>query len=555
MRPTSSWGPDGSRTVFDRSTVTEIRWKRQQKVDPADPQAFSEVSLSISRPLDVVPGGVGTIAFGRYSAPDYRVHPGEFIPAVGTRSGTPLVRGTNEITFVLYLPSVLNPMAGIRSRSPATAARKTRLRASWSRLTWQSGDRDDRDRRARIRVRAAQHVCRLVHRLEFHDLSSGGRALDQNGDRRIVAGEGFGAAPPRANLDTSGRDGHRQWVADHMQLVREIEVGMDVDGDTWAALDPSRICYLGHSVAGVRGPSSSAVEPNVRAGVLSVPTAHGRAALRARGGFPPVLQSRVPSVINSPGITSVNGIPVPPPSFNENLPLRMALRSPSFSRRTAARSSGHLSSTRSPVPRDPPVLDDIEWASQSASSIAYASHLRRDPLNGVPAKSVIIQFAYGDRLVPNPSTTALLHAGDLADRATFFRTDIAFPVPPPFLGRVLRRPCIHTSSWTLRSRATMHTSKTSPSTRSNRSPRSSISMEGTISSTPTTGIRSPILMTRVRSLRCLSNHLCLKPSTITASDLTSGTEAVSSRIGGVPPAANTNGLELWRRNAASGPQQ
>jgi hypothetical protein len=51
----------------------------------------------------------------------------------------------------------------------------------------------------------------------------------------------------------------------------------------------------------------------------------------------------------------------------------------------------------------------------------------------VPAKSVIIQFAYGDRLVPNPSTTAILRAGGLADRATFFRTDLRFPVDPtPF---------------------------------------------------------------------------------------------------------------------------
>jgi hypothetical protein len=76
------------------------------------------------------------------------------------------------------------------------------------------------------------------------------------------------------------------------------------------------------------------------------------------------------------------------------------------------------------------VLENIEWASQSAGTLAYAPYIRRDPLNGMTAKSVIIQFAYGDRLVPNPSTTALLRAGDLADRATFFRTDRLFPVNP-----------------------------------------------------------------------------------------------------------------------------
>jgi hypothetical protein len=79
------------------------------------------------------------------------------------------------------------------------------------------------------------------------------------------------------------------------------------------------------------------------------------------------------------------------------------------------------------------VLENIEWVFQPANSVAYASFIRRHPLNGVPAKPVIIQFAYGDRLVPNPSTTTLLRAGDLADRATFFRTDLRFAVDPmPF---------------------------------------------------------------------------------------------------------------------------
>ena len=36
----------------------------------------------------------------------------------------------------------------------------------------------------------------------------------------------------------------------------------------------------------------------------------------------------------------------------------------------------------------------------------------------MPAKSVIVQFAKGDQTVPNPTATAILQAGDLADRAT-----------------------------------------------------------------------------------------------------------------------------------------
>ena len=61
--------------------------------------------------------------------------------------------------------------------------------------------------------------------------------------------------------------------------------------------------------------------------------------------------------------------------------------------------------------------------------------LRKSPLPGVPAKSVIIQFAKGDQIVPNPTQTALVRAGALADRTTFFRTDLFYatqprPLPP-----------------------------------------------------------------------------------------------------------------------------
>src|SRR5262249_30065191 len=65
---------------------------------------------------------------------------------------------------------------------------------------------------------------------------------------------------------------------------------------------------------------------------------------------------------------------------------------------------------------------------------AYAPHLRRTPLAGVPPKSVIVQFGRGDRTVPNPAETALVRAGDLADRTTYYLHDLAFAEDP----RVLR---------------------------------------------------------------------------------------------------------------------
>jgi hypothetical protein len=71
------------------------------------------------------------------------------------------------------------------------------------------------------------------------------------------------------------------------------------------------------------------------------------------------------------------------------------------------------------------VFERYEWVSQSSNPAAFASYLRRSPLAGVPHKSVLFLFAKGDLTVPNPTTTAVLRAGDLADRTTFFRNDLA----------------------------------------------------------------------------------------------------------------------------------
>jgi hypothetical protein len=48
----------------------------------------------------------------------------------------------------------------------------------------------------------------------------------------------------------------------------------------------------------------------------------------------------------------------------------------------------------------------------------------------MPSKDILIQFARGDMTVPNPTTTALLRAGNLADRATLYRYDLLYPSLP-----------------------------------------------------------------------------------------------------------------------------
>ena len=102
-------GSNGERTVFGLGEMTSIFWNQQTR--DAETPGFTLRSLDLSA-IRIVPGAVGRVAFGRYLSPDYAVHPGEYIPPVGTRTGTPAVQGVNEIYFNLYLPSGPMPPNG-----------------------------------------------------------------------------------------------------------------------------------------------------------------------------------------------------------------------------------------------------------------------------------------------------------------------------------------------------------------------------------------------------------------------------------------------------------
>ena len=101
-------GTNGERTVFPFADVTSITFRRQ--VGTAPTYSTSSVPLG---DLRIVPGAVGTVAFGKYRSPDYET-PAGVIPAVSTLTGTPSVQRTNEVYFNLFLPSGQSPPAGGR---------------------------------------------------------------------------------------------------------------------------------------------------------------------------------------------------------------------------------------------------------------------------------------------------------------------------------------------------------------------------------------------------------------------------------------------------------
>jgi hypothetical protein len=423
-------GPGETRTVFPLAGVAGIAWNEQTG---ADPPSFTASTVNVPL-LQIRPGVVDVIAFGKYTSPDYEVHPGEFIPPIGTRTGTPDTQGTNDIYFNLFLPSGPKPANG------------------WPVAVFGHGNNQNKNLAFNVAATMAAHGIATIAinavgagfgplgTLTVNQVGggpvtfpAGGRGIDQNGDHVIGSNEGFAAAPPRTVIFFS--DGIRQTVADLMALVRVIEVGMDVDGDGFPDLDPSRIYYFGHSLGSNYGIVLLSVEPSVQTAVfasLGSPVIENRRLSPAnRPVLAQLFAARVPPLINVPGIASLAGVPVGPLQFDENLPLRDRIPL------SVGLADGTLREIQSPVINTvagaiaiQEVVENTKWVGGAGDPVAYATYLRKTPLAGLLAKSIICQFSMGDQTAPNPDATAILRAGDLADRTTFYRHDLAYAEMP-----------------------------------------------------------------------------------------------------------------------------
>lgn len=396
-------GPAGARTVFSFPAITSVVFNRQLHTTGAlIPVVTPAAVLGI-----VLPGSVGELAFGSYQSPDYETAAGE-IPQVGTARGVPAVQSIDTVFFNLIVPSGTAPPGG------------------WPVAIFGHGFGDNKNSSPFVVASTLAHagIATIAINVVGHGFgpagtltvtrsdgppvtfSAGGRAVDQDGNGTFGSTEGVSAVAP--DTIVSNRDGLNQTVIDLMQLVRTIKAGVDVDGDGKPDLSSSRIYYFGQSFGGIYGTELLGVEPNVNTGVVNVPGGAIIEIARLSPAFRPLvalaLATRTPSLLNG----GVDG-------FTEDIPLRGE----------AARTS--------PAPGAMPiqeVIDNTEWASQSSDPVAWAPHLRLDPLAGVGPKHVIVQFARGDQTVPNPTATALIRGGRLRDRATFFRNDLAFAADP-----------------------------------------------------------------------------------------------------------------------------
>ena len=381
---------------------TSVQWKRQVGTNLALPASFSTTTVPVLAALSVFPGAVGAVAFGSFLSPDWETAQ-KFIPPIGTRTGVPVVQGTNVLEFNLIIPAGTAPVGG------------------WPVAIFGHGFTDSKQGApfavasslahhgiATIAINVVGHGGGALGQLIITPLvgspatiPDGGRGIDQDGNGTIDSTEGVNAAPPRGII--ASRDGLRQTVADLMQLVRLIETG------GLPGISRQRIYYAGQSFGGIYGVKLLALEDSIRAGVANVPGGAiieiARLSPAFRGLVTLALGARVPPLLNA--------LPVATPllGFNENIPLR-------------TNPTKVLVNTVPGAMAIQEVIDNTEWVSQPGNPVAYAPHLRKQPLDETDPPPVIIQFARGDQTVPNPTATAIFRAGDLKDRSTFFRNDL-----------------------------------------------------------------------------------------------------------------------------------
>ncbi|HLZ00003.1 MAG TPA: hypothetical protein VKT33_13160 [Candidatus Angelobacter sp.] len=394
-------GSGGERTVFPLNTVTGLTWNVQAlTVGPLIPTSLNGNLAA----LQVFPGSISTMAFGKFSGQHWQ-NAGVFIPQVPTSQSVPS-QGTEELFFNLFIPSGPRPTNGWPVAIFGHGFTDSKQGAPFAVASTLAHNGI-----ASISINVVGHgfgpnsTLTVKQGTTATTFPEGGRGFDQDGNGQITSAEGSSTFVLSPQGTIGSRDALQQTTADLMQLVRAIQGGIDADGDGLQDLDPNRIYYAGQSFGGIYGTIFLGIEPDIQAGVPNVPGGSIIDIVRLSPSFQLLLTQalavRVPSLLNAG----------PPIFFNDNSPLR------------------NLPPVINTVPGAiaiQTVEDTSRWLNQAGDPVAWAPFMNKSPLPGDLAKPVIIQFARGDKTVPNPTATALIRSGDLKNRATFFRNDLAF---------------------------------------------------------------------------------------------------------------------------------
>jgi len=395
----------GSLSTFDLKDVSSITWMPQTGV--------SGVNYNQTLPLGVLPG-VERISFGVYLSPLYLNTSG---PQAGTISTTP----TNisiptpsvlvPVSFHLFLPSASSAPGKIPVIIYGHGLGDSQFGApTFAASTWaQKGF-------ATLAIEITGHG--------FGPLSTTQVATSSGNVIVATPGRGIQFSPAAPIGPSDGcilptaigtRDCSRQTAVDLFALIAAIKntQGLGLN------LDTSRIYYTGQSFGSFYGTLFEAVEPDVRAGALN------------SGGGTQVDAARLGPIARQIGAAYLAGFT--PPLLNVPPAPSQAYFHDSFNDEYVYRGQ-EITDTVPGALAIQAAFEEADWLGMLGDPVSYAAHLKSEPLPGVPAKRILVQFGLGDLEVPNPTESALVRAAGLQSATWLLRTDLAAAIDPRLLG-------------------------------------------------------------------------------------------------------------------------
>lgn len=349
--------------------------------------ADTGTSLSTSPVANVSTAAADRYVFGSYLAPSWLSQDGD-IAQTSTRSRGPVVTGQARVPFVAIIPAGKAPRGG------------------WPVAIFGHGfTRSDGDVFLAASLNASKGLATLATDVVGHgfgprstwqvtrdgktvSLPAHARGIDRDGNGSIDSSEGSSTAIEPSPLAAVGsRDGLRQTAADNASLARALS------GPQTLPLRADRVAYYGQSFGGIYGTMLAGTDRSIDAFGLNVPGGPVSEIARLSPSFRPLtaqaLALGVPNLLNGGS-----------GGFTESLPL--AGEPP----------------VQSPAPGALAIqqyLAETTWIQRQGSPETFA------PL--VPHRRTLVQAAFGDQTVPNPTTGTLIRAGGLQDRTTLYRND------------------------------------------------------------------------------------------------------------------------------------
>ena len=383
-----------ARSAFNVAEIQSISVKLQAKATPVE---FAESAL----PLEAL-AGVGRIAFGSYKSP-FALDNVLMIPATPTAGPVTLPAAAQEIQFEVFLPAtpapptgypvvmIGHPMPTNRWGLPVAMAATLAARGFASIAINVLGHGLGPDGKVVVTDKSGQVT----------ELPAGGRSIDVNGDGAYTESEGC--------LSGLGiRDCIRQNALDHLQLVRAIQSGIDVDGDGTVDLDAGRIYYAGVSIGGATGTLIHSLEPAIQAAVLNgtpdeVWSGAHWAGAQFRPTFIAMLAMHRPPLLNKGT------------DYDTDYVLR-------YQPAKVIRAPGAVELQE--------YLERMEWICMPGAPVAFAPHLWWTTLPGVPMKRTLIQFAHGDPIAAAANYSQVALAANLREMTSVYHHDLARTLVP-----------------------------------------------------------------------------------------------------------------------------